>query len=79
MWEQVEETIQHNEDGELEPVESSDLAAPTVIVKKIELESICTGFKMAVNPHLCYKVFHSTYQPQMKFSQHFPRVSHFVH
>ena len=59
LREQVEETIQQQvEDGELEPVESSDWAAPIVIVRKKDGGvRICADFKMTINPHLCSKTF----------------------
>ena len=57
--EQVEQMIwQQVKDGELEPVESSNWAAPIVIVKKKDDGiRICADFKMTVNPQLCPKTY----------------------
>lgn len=59
LKEQVEETIrQQVKEGELEPVERSDWAAPIVIVRKKDGSiRICADFKMTINPHLCPKTF----------------------
>ena len=59
LREQVEQSIhQQVEDGELEPVESSDWAAPIVIVRRKDGGvRICADFKMTINPHLCSKTF----------------------
>ena len=59
LREQVEQSIhQQVEDGELEPVESSDWAAPIVIVRRKDGGvRICADFKMMINPHLCSKTF----------------------
>ena len=54
LREQVEETIrQQVADGELEPVESSEWAAPIVVVRKKDGGvRICADFKVTVNPYL---------------------------
>ena len=59
LKEQVEQLIwQQVKDGELEPVESSDWAAPIVIVKKKDGGiRICGDFKMTVNPQLRPKTY----------------------
>eukprot|EP00731_Ephydatia_muelleri_P032647 Em0024g191a len=59
LREQVEEMIrQQVKEGELEPVERSDWAAPIVIARKKDGNiRICADFKMTINPHLCPKTF----------------------
>ena len=59
LREQVEQTI-HKQvaDGELEPVDRSDWAAPIVVVtKKDGGIRICVDFKMTINPHLYMQTF----------------------
>ena len=53
LKEQVEKAIQQQiENGELMPVESSELAAPIVLViKKDGGVRICADFKVTINPH----------------------------
>ena len=56
---QVEQAI-HKQvaDGELEPVDRSDWAAPIVVVtKKDGGIQICADFKMTINPHLYMQTF----------------------
>ena len=55
----MEEAIrQQVEDGELEPVESSEWAAPIVVVRKKDGGvRICADFKVTINPYLRSKVF----------------------
>ena len=76
LWEKVEKAIQQQvADGELEPVERSDWAAPILVVcKKHGGISICADFKMTVNPHLQAKTF-----PLPTTDEVFFRVSHFQH
>ena len=59
LREQVEQSIhQQVEDGELEPIEGSDWAAPIVIVRRKDGGvRICADFKMTINPHMCSKTF----------------------
>ena len=59
LKEQVEKAIQQQvEDGELVPVESSEWAAPIVVVRKKDGGvRICADFKVTINPHLRSKVF----------------------
>ena len=54
LREQVEKAIQQQvADGELEPVEYNDWAAPIVVVRKKDGGiRICADFKMSVNPYL---------------------------
>ena len=59
LREQVEQDIQNQvSEGELEPVDLSEWAAPIVVVtKKDGGIRICADFKMTVNPHLYIQTY----------------------
>ena len=59
LREQVEQTIQKQIlEGELEPIDQSDWAAPIVVVtKKDGGIRICADFKMTINPHLYIQTY----------------------
>eukprot|EP00731_Ephydatia_muelleri_P005994 Em0003g242a len=56
---QVEEMLQQQvQDGELQPVEQSEWAAPIVVIKKKDGGiRVCADFKMTINPYLQHKTF----------------------